>query len=230
MSKKPKKEPVHKLYEDTRVQAERLADPKAKVASVRRVEPVQTPKAALEVLTDIIRDSRKGKDTSNARDDYIFEMARKRVSYTEIARQLNMPVGEVQRIHNERLKIEYSQSPEEMRMVLVDQISALQERLWAMADMGVDKDTARLILQTVKVLADLYSLTKQEASVTINLVNKHQSVLIVASVNAALDHLLSVPEVAAALPLTQRTQLVSEALNLAADRVQEAQDEMIVVG
>jgi hypothetical protein len=234
MGKKDKKKKKHKVimgeaHEDVKVVAQRRAFPDKKFESVPRADYPSTPGSAIDTLAQLMRDVAAGKDTRNARDEYILSQARRRIPYTHIAQQLDMPVDEVQRIHNEQLRLEYNASPEEVKLALIDQMHALMERLWAMTEQGVDKSTGALLLQSIKTLADLHGLMEKQTKVTVNVVTEHQATIFVAALQVGLEKVLSDPRIVEALPPADQKVLLAQGTREAAKLISDGQHQTIEV-
>lgn len=161
----------------------------AKIDTGKKKHRKKKPKAVLgangqspniqKVLAELLS-TPKEKRSNTMLDDIIFNQSLANVAVTEIARQVNLTVAEVQARYKQMLAERMDFTPAEMQMHLVAQLQAAINGIQEAAQNG-STEHAKIWIQAIELLAKLHGLLSDKAELKIEIVTSEQANVLITS-------------------------------------------------
>jgi hypothetical protein len=212
-----------KKIDNLHVKVARKVKPKKKYKHEPQIDGAIMPRGTVQTLADYVK---KGRATDNFLDDMILRMGNANVPSEEIAALTNLSVAEVDKRYKELVKQSNTFSTTDMRAMLTQQLRAVMNMMHNAAKAG-SPEHAKILIQAADQLAKIHELQVQQTKVTVELVTSEQTILIMAMIQAIVDRIMGVPEIARAVDPEIIDAVVVEVLEEAAGVINVAQDKQL---
>ncbi len=215
-----KDEPHYK--QDTRTEIDRALAKKKKRHKIKAVPtPIKSDSpGSTEALIHFLKTPAKKRDAS-VLDDIIYAKGIADVDFSEIARQVGLPVAEVMERYRELLRARNSFTDQDYRLHIAAQLKACINSMQEAAQHG-SVDHAKIWLMAIERLMKLQDLESDKANMTINIITHEQTNVFVGAVNLVVQRLLENPQIA---KVPDIYEIVATGIEEAQTYVMEAQEK-----